>query len=259
MTVSVAQTRQCSKAQAGFTLVEMLVVVSIIVLLIAMLLPALGKSREAAKRSVCATQLTQIYQAVTNYSLDDHGRYPGGNATVYPGHGLGSTYSVVQPRPYGLAFVVITDYLPPSLMYCPSWSHPFNQLGVVDTPGEDPWFAPGDMGGWPAGGEAGPRKHRGISYHYRSSLGSTVNRPPSVKRDGGDTPIIADHFVRREVLYGRDYGHGDGYNAVMLGGGVRWFDDPGGAYMNQMQPAGGGITNGQWAYQEVIWEQFFEQ
>jgi len=57
----------------GFTIIELLVVVSILVLLIALLLPALSKAREAARRALCMSNLRQIHVAGTAYSDDNDG------------------------------------------------------------------------------------------------------------------------------------------------------------------------------------------
>ena len=59
---------------AGFTLIELLVVISIIALLVAMLLPALGRAREAARQAVCASNLHQISMLMTMYAGDHNGR-----------------------------------------------------------------------------------------------------------------------------------------------------------------------------------------
>ncbi len=61
------------RGRHGFTLIELLVVVSLIVLLIALLLPALGQTREVGRRTSCASNLKQISNTATAYATDNHG------------------------------------------------------------------------------------------------------------------------------------------------------------------------------------------
>lgn len=60
---------------SAFTLVELLVVISIIALLLSVLLPALGKARENARSAVCRSQLKQLGMAVTLYAENNNGYY----------------------------------------------------------------------------------------------------------------------------------------------------------------------------------------
>lgn len=55
----------------GFTLVELLVVISVIALLMGILMPTLGKARNVAKRTACQSNLRQIGVALRAY-LDDN-------------------------------------------------------------------------------------------------------------------------------------------------------------------------------------------
>lgn len=65
------------KRWIGFTLVELLVVITIISILIALLLPAISKAREYGRSAKCMSNLKQLHQAVVNYAVD-HGSIPSG-------------------------------------------------------------------------------------------------------------------------------------------------------------------------------------
>ena len=70
---------------SGFTLVELLVVVGTIGVLIAILLPAVQRLREAGRRTVCSNNVRQLALGVMNYELT-HGRLPTGLRTFSGGN-----------------------------------------------------------------------------------------------------------------------------------------------------------------------------
>jgi prepilin-type N-terminal cleavage/methylation domain-containing protein/prepilin-type processing-associated H-X9-DG protein len=63
----------------GFTLVELLVVIAVIALLLALLIPVLGRAREQGQRAVCLSNLKQLTLAWTAYAEEHDGKLVDGS------------------------------------------------------------------------------------------------------------------------------------------------------------------------------------
>ena len=74
--------------RGGFTLVELLVVISIIALLIALLLPAIKQARAVARITQCQSNLHQITLAVAAYAGDNADQFPVPPLQTYSYSGL---------------------------------------------------------------------------------------------------------------------------------------------------------------------------
>src|SRR6516225_8337843 len=66
--------RRCGRG--GFTLLELLIVLTIIGIMLSLLMPALQKAREGAYRTMCSSRAAQIYYAVANWDAAQAKRKP---------------------------------------------------------------------------------------------------------------------------------------------------------------------------------------
>lgn len=111
--------------RSAFTLIELLVVISILSLLAALLLPTLGRAREAGRATACLSNLHQLGLALQLYVQENHNRLPF-MSDVFPG--TTNTYA-------GPEQVLSSQLGNTNVLHCPSDRWPADQVKAIPQAG----------------------------------------------------------------------------------------------------------------------------
>ncbi|GJM25058.1 MAG: hypothetical protein DHS20C16_14730 [Phycisphaerae bacterium] len=169
----------------GFTLVELLVVVSIIALLISMLLPSMKRARDQAKQVVCSSQQKQIATALWNYWTENDGRVP----------------EVISPMTNGVGADGFGDTSIPDDDIDPFYNP---MRGYAEVPSKKVWkqsmantLMPTHMGAdekafrCPAAIVGWPRNEKPFRMTYRVAA---ANQPNGDENLNAESPYFKEHF-----------------------------------------------------------------
>lgn len=275
--------------RAGFTLVELLVVIGIIALLISILLPTLTKAREAANRAACLSNLRQIDQMLVIYAVANQDQVPLGCL------GTTSTGSAVEQNNYFLSTnssVSVGDWDPTTpgvqlsvrfiglgllyqagllkttsgkIFFCPSFTwdatHSFN------TP-TNPWpptIAPGTHCTYSCRASTNDTNPTSSSVHATDEIGFPREDTffgGELCTGGKGTGIsrmfrlskLKNHAIISDINSSTTrvpIGHANGMNVLFANGGAHWV--PLDTINKQLIAEMGGFSNAQDYLQDQIW------
>lgn len=237
------ESRHASRAswRRGFTLPELLIAVAVVAVLIAIMLPTIGRVQEQARRVMCGSNQRQVGIGVSMFADANGGAIPSTFFVPVAGAaksgGPAAQDTIVLRLPVdtsdrgiekgqwdGLGLLYSENYLnAPRVFYCPSHTgeHPFERY-------ERQWS-----------GETGVIAG---NFQYRGEGPNGARRLYAIDPDAA---LVADG-----VRSLSDLNHGDGFNVLRAGLSVEWIRDEGGvvASILAMAPDNGssGATDSAW-------------
>ncbi|QNN25518.1 type II secretion system protein [Planctomycetales bacterium ZRK34] len=224
----------------GFTMIELLVVVTIIVLLIAILMPSLSRAREAARRAVCLSNQRQLVVVATNYGIDFMQVLPYRGPNSPPPTHVYYSPSTTRDDIRDLWVRYIPDWTidhAPRVFYCPSNTD-------TDTAYGKSWPAvqPGWTNYMTGYGYFGSLNSKREGWVFGSAADPDTPDPPQRLTDRGLLPLFGDladsnvnvngtwRFINHpdDEVTGEEFSAAPpaGVNNALLDGSARWFSFP---------------------------------
>lgn len=214
--------RLLHNGRRAFTLLDVLVTITVVVILISIMLPSLGRVRETAHQVICRSNVRQIGIGISLFAEDNRNRlmpsiFVGNDPTNYKPWETPTLRVQPEPPGYvagkwdGLGLLYHLDYLPaPRLFYCPS-HHGRNAFRDY----EDEW------GARSTGAIVGNYQYRG-----RGPLASAIHGPSPVPQtffltEINPTSALVSDSMRSQL----DFNHRVGTNVLRANISVEWYGD----------------------------------
>jgi len=192
-------TRSTAYTWHAFTIVELLVTITIIATLIGIIVPAVSSARQTARRTQCITRLREVGIAASMYLQAEKSGLPSLNNEPEDGHWQ-YNYIIWDGRDFDHNFgpMIETNLFPDMrVLYCPTQESPFHQLNTFVNP-------------WPVKQLLDTR----AGYGRRPRLtGMDLTQVP------GHWALFADLFHTPAYV---ESSHRNGINVCHADGSVRW-------------------------------------
>ncbi|MEM6259966.1 MAG: prepilin-type N-terminal cleavage/methylation domain-containing protein [Planctomycetota bacterium] len=242
------------RTRRAFTLVEILVAISIIALLIAILLPVLASARQAAANTQCMSHTAQLVKAQISHAQDyeglftKHARWDA--YTVFSrsfgrGPDWGGEENNVADGWTGTGFLYYHDYVTTMIAWCPvNTSTTYTANDAEQGFRGNPW--------------AQGKRWMGQSYHQRRDLQDMED--PAFN---SDSAVYADVFTYSthyspETGDGIDQHHGNGFYVSYLDASAQFYTDRNETITNMRVHHGKNNAQG-WIDQETVFRDHFSK